>query len=155
MAERLTEIVHKLEVSFEYTVNGQPADATFITLLPPTTRNRIECGMMEQAFMRSLPDSTNVTDEQRDKAKEESDGADPTGGEALAMIAMSQDTDLGEVFETARKLFLSGVALIEGEAKMKAVHLDDRMGYDDFKELVGKYLVGFILRSALASQKKD
>jgi len=152
MAERLREIIHTLEVPFEYALSGQPAQATFISLSPPTTKNRIECGMLEQAFMRSLPDASGVTEEQREAAKENADDKDPTGAEALALIAMSKDTELSEVMEVARKLFLSGVATIEGETKVVSLHLD-RMDLDDFKELVGKYLVGFILRSALESQK--
>jgi len=156
MAERLEEIRHTLEVPFEYSLRGQMASAEFITLKPPTAKNRNECAKLEQAFMRALPDPTAMTDDQRESAWEAAAevSEDPTASEALATIAMSPSSDLSEVMEVSRKLFLADVALIDGENKLNSNALD-RMDLDDFKELVGKYLVGFILRFALDTQPRS
>ncbi len=153
MSERLEEIRHTLEVPFGYACKGQMPMAEFITLKPPTARNRNECAILEQAFMRALPDTSEFTDEQKDNAKDKSseESSMPTGAEALAMIAMSRDSELAEVMEVSRKLFLNGVALIDGETKLTGPSLDN-ISMDDFKEMVGKYLVGFILRSTLEKQ---
>jgi len=150
MSERPDEIRHTLLVPFEYTLKGQMATAEFITLQPPTTKNRNECAKLEQAFMRALPDASNMTEEQRERARSAAPevSVDPSPSEALATIAMSPTSDLSEVMEVARKLFLADVALIDGEHKVNSAALD-RMDMDDFKDLVGKYLVGFILRFAL------
>ena len=156
MSERLDEIRHTLEVPFQFACKGQMETAEFITLRPPTTRNRRECGALEQAFMRALPTSDGLTEDQKDQAKSTSaeESTEPTGIETVAMIAMSKNSDLAETMEIARKLFLSDVAYINGDTKVVGNSMDN-VSLDDFKELVGKYLVGFILRSAFSSQKKS
>ncbi len=151
MSERLDEIRHTLEVPFKFVCKGQEELADFITLRPPTTKNRRECGALEQAFMRALPTSDGGAENQ-DKSEPVEDPKPPTGTETIAMIAMSTNSDLGETMEIARKLFLADVAYINGETKVVGNSIDN-VGLDDFKELVGKYLVGFILRSAFNSQK--
>jgi len=151
LSERLDEIRHTLEIPFKFVYKGQEEIAEFITLRPPTTKNRRECGALEQSFMRALPTSEGVVEEQI-KSEPVEDSKPPTGTETMAMIAMSKNSDLGETMEIARKLFLSDVAYINGETKVVGNSIDN-VSLDDFKELVGKYLVGFILRSAFNSQK--
>ena len=152
MSERLDEIRHTLEVPFKFVCKGQEEIADFITLRPPTTKNRRECGALEQSFMRALPTTSDGETEDQVKPEPTEEPKPPTGTETMAMIAMSTNSDLGETMEIARKLFLADVAYINGETKVVGNSIDN-VSLDDFKELVGKYLVGFILRSAFNSQK--
>lgn len=139
-----TEFNYELEQSFEYASKGEQCTASFITLTAPTSRNMKECAELKQAFFRALPktplqDSVEVPEDNAD----ELDGAG-----VMLLIAMSRDVELSVVLCTARELFSTGIAKVDGEEKLTKTLLD-KMNQDDLEAMTGDYLANFILASAL------
>jgi len=146
--EMKKEINYELEQKVPYaTKAGLPAEGTFVTLTAPTSRNMNECAYLKQAFFRSLPKSDP------DASAEAGDG-EVTGAAVMAIITMSKDVDLAGVLISARELFASGVAMMEGEVKMTKPLLD-AMSQDDLEAMTGEYMANFILASALRKMRKS
>ena len=59
---------------------------------------------------------------------------------------------MAKILLSAVELFKSGVAYIEGEAKVTRPVLDE-MSNDDLEGMLGEYLANFILRSVLNKKK--
>ena len=132
-----------------YSTGGDFHTATYIALIAPSSKNRRECAYLRQAFMQALP--KRAPGEAPPTGDTVTDPADITGEDVISMLAMSS-VDLAEVLEVGRRLLCSGVALLDGSAELKpATH--DQLSMDDAANLLGAYLVGFILRSTLRNQK--
>lgn len=144
----MSEIDYPLTKPFTYaTKSGDTAEAAFIRLQEPTSRNSDECAALKQAFFRAqhaLQDP-NAEDDAGEAAKPE----DVKGADVLVMLAMAPTVDFPEVLRVGKKLFSSGVAQIDGETKL-TIGLMDRMSQEDVETMLGDYLVGFILASSLA-----
>lgn len=135
-----------LEKPFKYaTKSGDQAEAGWIELSPPTTRNSRECAALKQAFFRAA----NEQEGDEGKAEVTGDAKGPSAIGVITVIAMAKDVDLADTMEVARKLFSSGVAMVEGEVKLTS-KLIEFMSQDDFEKMLGEYLVNFTLASALA-----
>lgn len=142
-----SEFVFELDEPLEYAYKGDPAEATFITLLAPTSKQMDHCAFLKQAFFRAIPRDIEEKDEEEDKS-------DPvTGAGIMQLILMSRDVDFGPVLITGRELLTSGVALIEGETKLNKP-LAEKLGMDVLEKMVGEYMANFILASELQKMKK-
>jgi len=143
-------IVFELTEKFEYASKGDMVQASFIELAPPTSKNMTECAALKQAFYRALPEGD-------DDNSNENPGADEkiaiTGSEVIALILRSKDVELITVLLHAHELFKS-VGLVEGEEKLTKP-LIDKISPDDFENMVGEYLINFILASTLQKMKKN
>lgn len=145
MSKKLTEFNFELEVPIKYAYEGEMVDGTFITLKAPSSKNMLECSVLKQAFFRALPTDTDSTQNSSD---DDGEKADLTGDAIMTLIMMSQNVELATIIATARDLFSSGVALLEGETKVTKPILDD-IDPDDLERMIGDYLVNFILASSL------
>lgn len=76
--------------------------------------------------------------------KPESDGPAFTPEEVISMISMSTVVDYGKLLDTMADLLLTGVAKIDGEAKMTR-HILDSMSQADFENITGEYYANFTL----------
>ncbi len=144
-----------LTTGFTYSRGGGQEEATFVKLLAPTSRNSREGGALFQAFGRAqteLAERRAVTTAATSKAQEESDAEDITGEDVILMLAASSSVEYPDVLDVARKLFSSGVALVDGETKLTG-GLMDRMSLVDFERMLGEYLVNFTLASLLSKTK--
>lgn len=147
MKEDKKFIDFSLTSPIEYMYNGEVVEGQFITLMPPTSKNITECADLKQAFFRALPKDTGDTEEVTEEDKKNSEGE--LNGEAImGLIAMSNNVDLSKVLLTARELFASGIAKIDGETRVNKPMLNN-MSLDDLEAMAGEYLVNFILASAL------
>lgn len=139
-----TEMDYHLLQPFSYHHKGQPVAAVFVRLKAPTSRHRKECAFLKQAFYRALGDAADgeaAADQQKKKAE-------ITGQDVMDLISMSKAVALEDVLEGARKLFTTGVALVDGEEKLTGP-LADEMSMDDLEKMTGEYLAFFTLRSSL------
>ena len=141
------EFDYELTSSIEYANKGETAEASFIKLLSPTSKNMTECAFLKQAFFRALPKDKEV--DESGKGQENEIDADSV----MMIIAMSNDVDLGGVMIAAKKLFTSGVAMVDGETKL-TVPLADQLSNEDLEKMTGTYLANFILASALRTLNK-
>ena len=140
------EIMYPLEQPLTYAKAGVQVEGSFIALTAPTSKNMTECAFLKQAFFRSLPKT-------RPEDREEvSEAPEITGAGVITLITMSKDVDLSGVLLTAKELFTSGVALVDGEVKLTKPLLDS-MSQDDLEAMTGEYMANFILASALRKLK--
>ena len=72
----------------------------------------------------------------------------------MSLITMSTGVELGSVLLTARELFTSGLAMVEGEVKLTKPIMDE-MSQDDLEAMTGEYLANFTLASALQKMKDN
>ena len=149
------EFNFKLGADFSYgTTDGNESETSFITFTAPTSKNRKECMFLKQSFFRALNSipSSNKSAGDAVEANKEFDGSD-----IITLFAMSS-ADLHEVCEVARKIFISGVGKMGGDGKLTGNLLDnieDKLSTEVIQEMVGEYLVNFILRSSLNKLKNS
>lgn len=143
------EVLYKLETKLPYAKAGQMVEGEFIALTAPTSKNMVECAALKQAFFRALPKVTPDAAAKSDDISAEIDGAS-----VMALITMSKDVDLSSVLITAKELFASGLALIDGEVKLTKP-LIDTMAQDDLEAMTGEFMANFILASALQRLRKN
>lgn len=136
------EFDFELTTNFEYAHKGDMRTAQLIRFAAPTSKNMTECAFLKQAFFRALPTDDRGADQQAEKKTEIS------GDEVIMMLAMSEKVDLAKVLISAKMLFTSGVAMVDGEEKLTSP-LADKMSQDDLENAAGKYMANFILASAL------
>jgi len=144
MSDPKTEFQYVLKTPFSYAHKGETINAKFVVLKAPTSRTTDECAALKQAFFRAMSDT---------EGSGGSGEADPDmkieGSDVMAMLAMAKNVDLPEVMNVAKKLFQqSGIALIDGETKF-GNELMNRMSVDDLEDMIGDYMVNFILASSL------
>lgn len=144
--KKLTSFQYSLEVPIEYAYKGDMQEGTFITVKAPTSKHMDDCADLKQAFFQSLPTDKDGAAEADDAT---SDTKDKLTGEAImTLISMSPKVKLKDVLHTAKRLFTSGLAKIEGEEKLTTKLIDD-MDQDDLEAMTGEFLLNFTLASAL------
>lgn len=141
------EIMYALETPLTYAKAGLQVEGSFIALAAPTSKNMTECAFLKQAFFRSLPKT-----KPEDREELSSETPEITGEGVITLITMSKDVDLSGVLLTAKELFTSGVAMVDGEVKLTKPLLD-AMSQDDLEAMTGEYMANFILASALRKLK--
>ena len=144
----VTNITYELDTPFDYAHKGEKIEASFIELKAPTSRNMRECAFLKQAFFHSLPD---------DKGEEDGEKGDPSavsGSQVISMMYLSHDVDMVPVLGHAKELFTSGVAMVDGEEKLTKP-LMDTLSQIDLENMLGDYLINFIVASALRKTKKQ
>jgi hypothetical protein len=140
------EITYKLQNTIQYARAGEMQNGEFIQLSAPTSKNIVECAFLKQAFYRALP-----------KDVEEEPDAKPSeinGEGVMTLLMMSNDVELSKILLSARDLFTSGVAMLDGEQKLTKP-LIDLMAQEDLEAMTGEYLANFLLASVLQKQKKS
>lgn len=144
-----TEFDFQLSKGFSYSHQGDQTEASFVRLTAPTSRHSRECAALKQAFFRAQ----NSFQGQVESSGAEAPDEEIAGHEVILMIAASTAVDLPDVLDVARKLFSSGIAMVDGETKLTG-GLMDRMDQDDFELMLGEYLVNFTLASSLERMKE-
>lgn len=135
-----------LSKPFDYSKGGEQPNAQFIQCTAPTSRDMQYCAALKQAFFRALPTGEDTSEDT------DADNLDIDGSDVMMMIAQSPIVELPAVLEVAAKLLTNGVAKVDGEVKLSDGLLK-KMDLDDFEQLVGDYLVGFVLASSLSRMK--
>ena len=143
-----TEFQYVLKQPFTYASKGENVEAKFIELTAPTSKTTHECAALKQAFFRAMSEREG-TGETADETDLEVEGSD-----VMSLIAMSKDVDLPEVLDLGKRLFqMPGIALVDGETKLGNAVVE-RMSLDDFEDMLGEYMVNFILASSLRRLKE-
>lgn len=149
-----TEIIYELKTPLKYHSNGEEAEASFITLYAPSYKHMDKTVPLKQAFYRAASALKDETVEQEDTDTEVPDNdAGATGSMAVDMLYQSTE-DMFKICLHAAELFKApGIAKIEGSEKMTGPILE-KLSQDDLEQMLGAYLVNFILASALNAKKK-
>jgi hypothetical protein len=146
--------IYTLKHPIKYANKGDHVEASFIELKAPTTKNLKECGFLKQAFFQTINSSSKgatITEADIEVAKEQKD-ENFSGAEIMMLLSGSSEIKFSAVLATAKELFTSGVAQIDGEEKLTKP-ISDIMSLEDFEDMTGEYLANFILASSLKSMR--
>ncbi len=147
--ERKTEYDFYLHVPLSYSSSGTQYDGSFIRLFAPSSKVSRECSALKQAFLRAIPKEMSAGA----PPASETSADDLTGSDVIQILALSTVVDLPDVLEVGRRLLLApGIAKIEGETKFTNA-LMERLGQEDFENMLGEYMVNFTLASTLLRTK--
>ncbi len=154
MSEVKNEFDYVLKTPFPYALKGQQEEASFIRLQAPTTRHTKECAALDQAMSRAIQDTFKDRETEKSQPTESEPESENTltGLQVMSLLSSSPVVDLGDVVETAIRLFTSGgqnpIATVDGETRLTK-NLAELMRHSDMSEMTGEYLVNFT--PALAS----
>lgn len=145
-----TEFQYVPKVPFKYSLKGEMVNVKFITLTAPTSKTTRECAALKQAFYRAMGEREKEISGESD----DSIDADIDGSDVMSLLAMSKDVDLPDVMDIGKKLFqMPGIALVDGETKL-GNEVFGRISVDDFEDMLGEYMINFILASSLRKLKE-
>ncbi len=143
-----TEFQFELTTPVKYHSSGEEVEGTFITLCVPSYKQMDKCVPLKQAFYRV---AASVQDDESDTtnvSEASSDGSELTPDTLLAMFYQS-DEDMVKIILHGVELFKSpGIASIDGTVNMNH-ELMTKMSQDDLENMLGAYMINFILASAL------
>ena len=145
----MTEIKKEVEIvltevlSYTPKGSGEMKEAISVILTPPSLKQLKHTTVLKQSFFQAI---SSMAD---DKASSDDSGLAPemAGSDVIAMIFMS-DVNVTAMFDSAKELFKSGVAKLDGTQDFNDIILN-KLSVEDFENMVGEYLVNFILASTL------
>lgn len=150
----MTDVIYQLKTPLNYHSRGEEVEASFITLFAPSYKHMDKTVPLKQAFYRAAAAIEGGTVEQESTDTDTPDNdAGLTPDMAVAMLYQSNE-DMVKIFLYAAELFKApGIAKIEGSEKMTGAIIE-KLSQDDLENMLGTYLVNFILASVLNGQKK-
>jgi len=137
------ETLYQLKNPFEYAFKGEQRNADFISLKAPSMKQHHQAAELQQSIMTMVREEYTDNDNPKDVDDSDKDG-DITAELILTLMYCSKKVEVNIIFEQAKALFKTGVALIDGEQNFTAP-LVDKMSIVDFENLTGEYIVNFIL----------
>lgn len=147
MSDIIREKIVQLKTPIKYHFEGGEVDATFVTLLAPTSKNLVECSRLKQGFIRAAYD-VQMQNEKNSISQPEAPDEDAdltlTSAEVLQVLYLSAVDVAPLLLEF--KAMTKNIALVEGEVKMTAP-LFDSLSPNDVNNLLGDYIATFIAAS--------
>ena len=142
------ELTYQLTTPVRYARDGGMHEGEFLLLGAPSSRHRKWCAPLKQAFMQAILQHSEGRDPEAAEGAKQAE--DFSAQEIMAFLAGSA-VDYSEVLNAAGQLLCQkGICRVDGEVNMTPALLDE-LSMDDLEEVVGTYLRGFTLRSALKS----
>lgn len=149
--EKEKEVLYELKTPFEYAFKGENRTASFISLRAPTMIEHHPASKLKQSIMTMI--RTTYSADEILEAGNQADAGNSgdvtkdneiTAELILTLLFSSNNIDINIIFEQAKALFKSGVALIDGEQVLNNP-LIQKMTIDDFQNITGEYIANFIL----------
>ena len=136
--------------TFEYTLSdpvkfhrqGQTEESTLLVFQAPSAKNRKKVAKLKQGMMRAI-DGIQGESVQNVDGKPE----DINPREVLALLQMSSVIEYDEYLETFVGLMTSGVCRVDGSEIMLNEKMLEDVTCEDLDNILGEYLVNFILGS--------
>lgn len=151
---KVTEFNYELSEPIQYAHNGNPVEASFITFKAPSSKQIDLCADLKQYFFQALKEGEELS---AGKAVGNADNKDLelTGSDIMSLLSMSTKVKLRSVILTAKQLFkVKGIAMLDGSVNINELHFNE-MDPDEIQDMIGEYLVNFILASVLKKMKQD
>ena len=134
------EITHELTTPFEYHGNGENKTASVIILSAPSNKQRKHAAKLKQYFFQAINSLQGA-----DKAEAEENAKDPKGSDIVALLMMS-DVDANDIHEAFKGIITGGCAMVEGATSLTD-SLYEKLSFEDTEEMLGDYLVNFLIPS--------
>lgn len=160
-----TEYQFQLTKPIKYHAKGDEVEGTFITLAPPSYKQMDKCVPIKQAFYRAafsiddgsgkvkekanttFDDKTNTSPDDETNTSKNDEDMTPEG---LVALLYQSDEDMVKILLYGVELFKSpGIAMLEGSVQVNQLIIQ-KMSQDDLENMLGRYMVNFILASALS-----
>lgn len=150
MEEKTEEFDFTLSKPVKYSYKGVDTDGTFIRLTEPTMKLMSKTVPFKAAFSAACVKIEDDKESSEDIKKDNAEKSTIDGKEMMGLLyAYTSGNEMVNLFDRARKLFLTvGVASVEGSVDLTRSILET-MSPDDFENMLGEYLVNFILASRL------
>lgn len=151
-----TELQFELTKPITYHAGGEDVEGAFVTLTAPSYKQMDKCVPLKQAFYRaaaSMEDDSQEAGAQTNASAEES-ALTPEG---LMSLFYQSKEDMVKIILYGVELFKSpGIAQLDGSVNMTQPMIE-KISQDDLENMLGFYMVNFILASALskAGSKSD
>jgi len=145
------EIDFPLTTKIKYAKEGEEVKGTFIKLIPPSSKQLVQCALLKQSFIRAVTEQAKNNPDAGDSNESDSK---ISGQDIIYLLYGSESVDMGKILLSARELFNSGVAMVEGVVNLTKPLLDE-MSNDDLEGMLGEYLANFILKSVLSKKKRS
>lgn len=143
----MSEVNYELKGKLEYAFKGELKQAMFVTLSAPAFKQVDKVAPLKQALTAAIRDLPTPNPEH--KAASASD--EKITGPEIIQILYQGTGEMARVLAHARQLFISGVALIDGETRFTLPLIDD-MSMDDVEGMLGEYLAAFIVPSLMGGR---
>lgn len=153
------EFQFELKKPVKYDVSGEVVEGTFITLFAPSYKQMDKCVPLKQAFFRVAASIQDNSEEEEmvkfssgdaTKKNEQDSKEDELTPEALISMLYQSEEDMIKILLYGIQLFKApGIALIDGSVGMTQP-LIEKMQQEDLENMLGAYMVNFILASALS-----
>jgi len=151
-----SEIDFKLNVPFEYAVNGGVETASLLVLKAPSNKQRFQRAKLKEFFYVAFGESREESSDAKETTEpKDAVQAEPPTEEAFAEYVVqtlytSSKVKMVEVIDEFKQLLLSeGICKVEGSVNLTQA-LYDKMDAEDSDRLLGEYIGAFILASFYA-----
>lgn len=144
----MSEVMYELKDKLEYAYKGELKRAQFVTMTAPSFKQVDKVAPLKQALMLAIRDIQSVAT--GDESKQSSGNGSITGTEVIQILYQGNGA-MATVMAHARQLFISGVALIDGETRFTLPLIDD-MSIEDVEGMLGEYLAAFIVPSLMGGR---
>lgn len=134
------DITYDLKTPFEYHGNGENRTASVIILSAPSNKQRKPAAKLKQFFFQAINGLQGD-----EKADAEAKASDPKGSDIVALLMMS-NVDANDVHEAFKGIITGGCAMVEGATSLTD-SLYDKLSFEDTEEMLGDYLVNFLIPS--------
>lgn len=136
----MIDFAYDLKTPINYHASGENKEATAVILSAPSNKQRRAAARLKQFFFQAI--NAMKTDDQ----PSDNDGKKPKGSDIVALLMMS-DVDIDDVHEAFKDILITGCAMIDGATSLTSLHYD-ALSYEDTEEMLGEYLVAFLIPSS-------
>ncbi len=144
-----TECQFELSKPIKYHAGGEDVEGSFITLVAPSYKQMDKCIPLKQAFYRAAVSVSDDSGEVVTETGASSDDPSMTPDGLISLFYQSSE-DMVKIILYGVELFKSnGIAQLEGSVNLTQP-LIEKMSQDDLENMLGFYMVNFILASALS-----
>lgn len=151
------QITLQLKNPVEYDFKGEKVEATFVSILSPSTKHIHLTSILKQAFQAS---AINMSRQRKESGiiveeKESDNDESLTASDVISMIySGGKEINIKEFMLTGIELVTCGLVLIEGEQKLTKP-ICEKLSQEDYEEILGTILVNFIIASLLDTKKAN
>jgi len=150
----------KLVDEMKYDHQGEKKTAKFVTLNKPTAKNINLTSVLKNTFQsgaaviseRVKQDSSDVSSKSESENEDEDETLGISPSDAVSLF-YNAENGIEKSMDAFKKL-LKDVGLFDGDVNATSVMVD-ALSVEDFENLLGEYLVNFILASLFKNQNKS
>ncbi|MCK5292964.1 MAG: hypothetical protein KAR39_13220 [Thermoplasmata archaeon] len=136
----MIDFAYDLKTPIDYHSGSENKEAVSVILSAPSNKQRRAAARLKQFFFQAINDLKTDDQQASDDSKK------PKGSEIVALLMMS-NIDANDVHDAFKDIAISGCAMLDGAVSMND-SLYEKMSFEDTEEMLGEYLVNFLIPSS-------